>query len=115
MITQGTKYVMQILKYFLRKIAMLIREPELAYNTGNKRIPRGGRNVLREYNGSYNTGSIKPLRKKRAAEDEMDHYRDVVDKAFNTKAYWIEVLEGFHQDMTSLHSEMALFIYCISQ
>merc|ERR1719341_647363 len=29
--------------FHLRKIAMLIREPELAYNTENKRIPRGGR------------------------------------------------------------------------
>merc|ERR1719175_348048 len=31
--------------FYLRKIAMLIREPELAYNTENKRMPRGGRQL----------------------------------------------------------------------
>merc|ERR1719341_359646 len=58
--------------FHLRHIAMLIREPELEYNTENKRRPRGGRALPGElYNGSYRkgyrTGSGSST-KKRAAE-----------------------------------------------
>merc|ERR1719275_490581 len=71
--------------FHLRKIAILIREPELAFNTENKRIPRGGR----QYSycsltaccgcacgncggggtgGSYSSGSVSRPQQKRAAE-----------------------------------------------
>merc|ERR1711915_893048 len=39
--------------YHLRQIAMLIREPELAYNDENKRLPREGR-ARGQYHGNYN-------------------------------------------------------------
>ena len=35
---------------------MLIREPELGYNTENKRVPRGGRALKAFYSGTYQTG-----------------------------------------------------------
>merc|ERR1719341_1528293 len=61
--------------YFnLRHIAMLIREPELEFNTENKRMPRGGRMLKEDYtNGqvTYTYGSGKPQqRRKRAADKE---------------------------------------------
>eukprot|EP00091_Calanus_sinicus_P004446 TRINITY_DN14767_c0_g1_i2.p1 TRINITY_DN14767_c0_g1~~TRINITY_DN14767_c0_g1_i2.p1 ORF type:complete len:187 (-),score=31.59 TRINITY_DN14767_c0_g1_i2:126-686(-) len=101
--------------YHLRQIAMLIREPELAYNTENSRMPRTGRN--RQYSGSYQSGTYngKPtLRKKRDAEKELIH-DVVVDDFLTTKSYWVEVLDGFKEDMSKLHSELALYIYCIFQ
>merc|ERR1719244_2571352 len=42
--------------YHLRQIAMLIREPELAYNDENKRLPREGR-ARGQYHGNYNSGT----------------------------------------------------------
>lgn len=94
----------------------MIREPELAYNTENKRIPRRGRK--RQYSGSYSTGTYdgkaQMTRGKREAEEELIH-DVVIDDFFRTKSYWIEVLEGFRKDMTNLHSEVALYIYCIFQ
>ena len=52
---------------------MLIREPELGYNTENKRVPRGGRARKFYYSGSYQTGHAanktlaRSSRKKREA------------------------------------------------
>ena len=97
---------------------MLIREPELAYNTENKRMPRRGR----RYEGSYSTGTYngkdkpeKPSQRKKRDADEQLVYDVVVDDFFKTKKYWVDVLEGFRKDMTQLHSELAMYIYCIFQ
>ena len=70
-----------------RNIAMLIREPELGYNTENKRLPRGGRarQLQQEetlYDGSYTNGhvtnhtlvantALASSRKRREAEEEV--------------------------------------------
>ena len=88
---------------------MLIREPELAYNTENKRMPRRGK----AYNGSYNNGSVKPQRKKREAEEKLV-YDVVVDDIFKTKNYWVDALAGY-RNMTQLHSDVAIYMYCIFQ
>jgi len=103
--------------FHLRQIAMLIREPELAFNTENKRMPRQGRS--RQYTGTttYAAGTYNgkaELKQKRAAEEEDNHAVDI-DDVFRTKGYWVEVLAGFRKDMTKLHSELALYIYCIFQ
>ena len=66
---------------------MLIREPELGYNTENKRLPRGGRarqlqQEERLYDGSYTNGhvtnhtlvantALASSRKRREAEEEV--------------------------------------------
>merc|ERR1719334_1642628 len=99
--------------FHLRQIAMLIREPELAYNTGNKRLPREGR-ARGQYHGNYNSGTyngkaqlqLARLKKREAIEDVP------VDPFMKTKEYWMDVLDGFKEDMSALHQDLALYMYC---
>jgi len=100
--------------YHLRQIAMLIREPELAYNAENKRLPREGR-ARGQYHGNYNSGTyngkaqlqLARLKKREATEDVP------VDPFMKTKEYWMDVLDGFREDMSALHQDLALYMYCM--
>ena len=97
---------------------MLIREPELGYNTENKRMPRGGRAKKFYYSGSYETGhaSNKTLaassRKKREAGDEvmMDENTKVI---LHSKVWWTDLLDGFAEMTDPVSSDLALFLYCM--
>ena len=117
---------------------MLIREPELGYNTENKRMPRGGRARKFYYSGSYETGhapknqtlaaayetghgsnrssllSAAPRRRlqKREAEDEvMDE--DEAKVTLHSKAWWADLLDGFAEMTKPVSSDLALFLYCM--
>jgi len=100
--------------YNLRKIAMLIREPELGYNTENKRVPRKGR-ARQGYEGSYSTGTgyrgqatlSKSLLQKREAGDENEN------QGKHDKKYWNNLFQGFDDDMEKTYSDLAMFLYCI--
>merc|ERR1712209_286261 len=100
----------------LRNIAMLIREPELAYNTENKRRPRGGR----RYSGSYNIGSIKrpgqtiPQYQRRDADEEhqaIDHEDPEV--ADHSREYWVNLFSSFSDMTDDITSDLALFLFCM--
>ena len=120
---------------------MLIREPELGYNTENKRMSRGGRARQFYYSGSYQTGhapnqtlaasysgtyetghgsnrssllSAAPRRRlqKREAEDEvMDE--DEAKVTLHSKAWWADLLDGFAEMTKPVSSDLALFLYCM--
>merc|ERR1711872_542626 len=98
----------------LRNIAMLIREPELAYNTENKRRPRGGR---RRYEGSYVVGSIKKpgqTRQQRDADEEhqaIDH--EVSEVADHSREYWVNLFSSFSDMTDDITSDLALFLFCM--
>ena len=100
-----------------RNIAMLIREPELGYNTENQRQPRGGRAVQRAfYSGSYHNGhtvnstlaadsSNQRRLTKRDAEEE--------ENSMHSKTYWVDLLNGFAEMTDPISSDLALFLYCM--
>jgi len=103
--------------FHLRHIAMLIREPELEYNTENKRRPRGGRALpLELYNGSYRkgykTGSGSST-KKRAAEKEEEEDPVITEVANYSKSYWVDLFNGFAGMTDPVSSDLALFLYCM--
>ena len=96
---------------------MLIREPELEYNTENKRRPRGGRALPGElYNGSYRkgyrTGSGSST-KKRAAEKEEEEDLVITEVANYSKSYWVDLFNGFAGMTDPVSSDLALFLYCM--
>ena len=96
-----------------RNIAMLIREPELGYNTENKRVPRGGRARAFYYSGSYETGhgsGGKVLQQKREAKDEL-MIEETTKVALHSKAWWVNLLNGFAEMTDPVSSDLALFLY----
>merc|ERR1719237_1024776 len=116
--------------FVFRKIAMFIREPELAYNTENKRIPRGGRQYSycsqtaccgcacgncgppqprpRPRPGpSYVHGSLNPgPQQKRAAEKEGDEDLAIEEKSDQSKAYWVDLFNGFAEMTDPVSSDL---------
>jgi len=117
--------------YFnLRKIAMLIREPELAFNTENKRIPRGGRQYSYCRTAccgsgcggggsdddidawSYASGH-GPKQQKRAAEKEGVEDPAIEEESDHSKAYWVELFNGFAEMTDPVSSDLGLFLYCM--
>merc|ERR1719328_424192 len=100
----------------LRNIAMLIREPELAYNTENKRRPRGGR---RYYGRRRRRRSIKPelqgpTRQQRDADEEhqaIDHEDSEV--ADHSREYWVNLFSSFSDMTDDITSDLALFLFCM--
>jgi len=104
--------------YFnLRNIAMLIREPDLAYNTKNKRVPRGGRRLKEDYtNGqvSYTYGSGKPQqRRKRAADKEGEEKPMFEEVTHHSKTRWVDHLNGYAEMTNTASPDVALFLYCM--
>jgi len=109
--------------YFnLRNIAMLIREPELAYNTKNKRVPRGGRNLQDDNytNGivSYTYGSSAPhvMMHKRAADKEGEEKLMIEENSevtFHSKTRWVDHLNGYAEMTNTASPDVALFLYCM--
>ena len=100
---------------------MLTREPELAYNTENKRMPRGGRARGGFYTGttSYAVGSIKP--QKRDAEGTSDEEKEDAPMmiqedsvgTYHSKTYWVNLFNGFAEMTDPISSDLALFLYCM--
>jgi len=105
--------------YFnLRHIAMLIREPELEYNTENKRRPRGGRalNYGRGYRRGYGTGTgtgKEESKTKRAAEKEGEENPMITEVTDFSKSYWVDLFNGFAGMTDPVSSDLALFLYCM--
>jgi len=102
--------------FHLRHIAMLIREPELEYNTENKRRPRGGRARFAGYAiGTYNgSGRVREVAK-RAAEKEREEdpvITDINDYS-KSKSYWVDLFNSFAQMTDPVSSDLALFLYCM--
>ena len=93
---------------------MLIREPELGYNTENKRVPRGGR-ARTFYKGSYKTGhASKDKVQKRVAELEEDLMITVDSEVtLHSKIYWVNLFNGFAEMTDPISSDLALFLYCM--
>ena len=93
---------------------MLIREPELGYNTDNKRVPRGGR-ARTFYKGSYKTGhASKDKVQKRVAELEEDLMITVDSEVtLHSKIYWVNLFNGFAEMTDPISSDLALFLYCM--
>jgi len=106
--------------FHLRRIALLIREPELGYNTENKRLPRGGRSKD-FYNGSYNTGHAAKLEPQRILEkrDAQEHMEESVTILADMKgdrhshAYRVKLFDGFAEMNGSVSTDLALFLYCM--
>jgi len=119
--------------FYLRKIAMAIREPELAYNTKNKRMPRGGRQLScggsnsggqsgvnggGYYDGRRGSGSnvsyeIGKWEQKRAAEKEGEEDPTIEEESYHSKAYWVNLFNGFAEMTNPVSSDLALFLYCM--
>ena len=97
---------------------MLIREPELEYNTENKRRPRGGRAVNygtgTGYNGVVIVGGKEEKKKtKRAAEKEGEENPMITEVADFSKSYWVDLFDGFAGMTDPVSSDLALFLYCM--
>jgi len=118
--------------FHLRKIAMLIREPELAFNTENKRIPRGGRQYSYCRSACCGSGCGGPQipggdddidawtyavghgsKHKRAAEKEGEEEEAIEEKSDHSKAYWLDLFNGFAEMTDPVSSDLALFLYCM--
>jgi len=108
--------------YFnLRNIAILIREPNLAYNTDNKRVPRGGRALQNDYtNGhvSYINGNVggrqHALIQKRAAEEEGEPIvENDSEFTYRSKTGWVDLFNGYAKMTEPVKTDLALFLYCM--
>ena len=87
---------------------MLIREPELGYNTENKRNP--GR-VRAEYM-SYGKREAKD--EERKALDEV-MIEENTKAPLHSKAWWTNLFNGFAMNLRTdpVSSDLALFLYCM--
>ena len=113
---------------------MLTREPELAYNTENKRMPRGGRRLKEDDSyvtgHSYSTGSSnpppsqqrpRPALQKRDAEGTLDEEKEDAPMmiqedsvaTYHSKTYWVNLFNGFAEMTDPISSDLALFLYCM--
>ena len=118
---------------------MLTREPELAYNTENKRMPRGGRRLKEDDSyvtgHSYSTGSSnpppsqqrprpalqRPALQKRDAEGTLDEEKEDAPMmiqedsvgTYHSKTYWVNLFNGFAEMTNPISSDLALFLYCM--
>ena len=119
---------------------MLTREPELAYNTENKRMPRGGRRLKEDDSyvtgHSYSTGSSNPppslsevqrpalqwpALQKRDAERTLDEGKEDAPMmiqedsvgTYHSKTYWVNLFNGFAEMTDPISSDLALFLYCM--
>jgi len=98
--------------YFnLRNMALYIREPELGFNTENKRLPRGGR-----ARGSYCRNANCCLHcdgdiiiAKRAAEEDVKE--GAMSKDTNTD--YVDLFRRFAAMTDSISSDLAMFLYCM--
>merc|ERR1719318_978912 len=98
----------------LRNIAMLIREPELAYNTENKRRPRGGRRYYGRRRRSIKPELQGPTRQQRDADEEhqaIDHEDSEV--ADHSREYWVNLFSSFSDMTDDITSDLALFLFCM--
>jgi len=118
---------------------MLIREPELGFNTQNRRTPRKGRRLSYSggpvitpptYSGYYSGGPVvtpptysgyhdPPAIKfrKRDLESDQDsgdqlnlEEKNVVTEA---KSHWIDLFNGFAEMTDLVASDLAFFLYCM--
>ena len=85
---------------------MLIREPELEYNTENKRMPRGGRARAMYY------GKREDEDEEREALDEV-MIEENIKAPLHSKAWWTNLLAGFAEMTEPVSSDLALFLYCM--
>jgi len=101
---------------------MLIREPELAFNTENKRIPRGGRqySYCRASCCGCGCDGCDPnskesilARAKRAAEKDEEEEEEIEEKSDQSKAYWVNLFNRFDEMTDEVSNDLALFLYCI--
>jgi len=103
--------------FHLRHIAMLIREPELEYNTENKRRPRGGRARYTGEIHTYTNGKVEQSKEvqryKRAAEKEEEEDPVITEVADFSKSYWVDLFDGFAGMTDPVSSDLALFLYCM--
>ena len=103
---------------------MLIREPELGFNTQNRRTPRKGRRLSYSggpvitpptYSGYHDPPAIKF--RKRDLESDQDSgdqlnlaKKNVVTEA---KSHWIDLFNGFAEMTDLVASDLAFFLYCM--
>jgi len=109
--------------FHLRRIALLIREPELGYNTENKRLPRGGRSKDFSYNTgeSYYNGHAAKVEAQRILEkrDAQEHTEESVTILADMKgdrrlhAYRVKLFDGFAEMNGSVSTDLALFLFCM--
>ena len=100
---------------------MLIREPELAYNTKNKRVPRGGRNLQDDNytNGyvSYTYGNGGPQERRKRAADEEEEEKLMLEEnsevTYHSKTHWVDHLNGYAEMTNTASPDVALFLYCM--
>ena len=94
---------------------MLIREPELEYNTENKRRPRGGRARYTGETHNYTNGKVEEVKEryKRAAEKEEEEDLVITEVANYSKSYWVDLFNGFAGMTDPVSSDLALFLYCM--
>ena len=108
---------------------MLIRKPELAFNTENKRIPRGGRRRQYPCGGGGSTDSTGvggyggvvdfaggpryAPKQKRAADKEGEEDPTIEEESYHSKAYWVDLFNGFAEMTNPDNSDLALFLYCM--
>ena len=85
---------------------MLIREPELEYNTENKRMPRGGRARAMYY------GKREAEAEEREALDEL-MIEENTKVPLHSKAWWTNLLDDFASMTDPVSSDLALFLFCM--
>ena len=93
---------------------MLIREPELAYNTENKRRPRGGRRYYGRRRRSIKPELQGPTWQQRDADEEhqaIDHEDSEV--ADHSREYWVNLFSSFSDMTDDITSDLALFLFCM--
>ena len=103
---------------------MLIREPELGFNTQNRRTPRKGRRLSYSggpvitpptYSGYYDPPEIK-FRKRdlENVQDQEDQLNIEVNTAVtDAKSHWIDLFNGFAEMTDLVASDLAFFLYCM--
>merc|ERR1719318_2029920 len=106
--------------YYMRNNAMLIREPELGFNTENKRMPRGGRQAamvkasycsVRACCGCSKTRAVQ----KRSVdnEDEIEIVSQHDSETMDERTHYINLFDEIAGMNDPISSDLALFLFCM--
>ena len=101
-----------------RNNAILIREPELGFNTENKRRSRGGRQTYcgtspQTCCGCSNQQEVLKLKKRSAEEDDTQIMSEDDFQAVDERTHYINLFDEIADMTDPISSDLALFLFCM--
>jgi len=112
--------------FHMRNNAILIREPELGFNTENKRRPRGGRQSgglggdggycgtsPRTCCGCSKQPQVLQYQKRSAEEDDTQIMSEGDFQAVDERTHYINLFDEIADMTDPISSDLALFLFCM--